>query len=280
MLKIVFLAILLASTHLGVLAQQRDSFAGRVEEDVFGSVRDMTAWYDAPVILLFLARNSYKEDNPATKLFLLQPFGFEKDLASRFRGNEATSLGSMDTWVLPNVVFAGRLLYAVGNTLAGQENMRDEYAHAWGFYKVLIYNHLATELVKNTVSRARPDDSDTKSFFSGHTSTAFVTSAYLYRETADAIDAWSAVSQSPTLRTGLKAASFALLYGWASYVGYSRVAVNKHYVSDVVVGAAVGTLIGNLVYGSYFGGDDGVRVPTFGVSMIEDQPALSFSLSF
>ena len=280
MLKIFIILGILASTHMSVLSQQRDSFSARVEEDLYGSVRDMTAWHDAPVFLLFLARNSYKADNPGTKLFSLQPFEFEQDFASRYTGAAAPSWGSIDTWLLPNIIFAGRLLYAFGNTLAGQENMRDEYAHAWGFYKVLIYNHLATELVKNTVRRSRPDDSDTKSFFSGHTSTAFVTSAFLHRETVDAIDAWEAVEQLPTLRTGLKTASFVLLYGWASYVGYSRIADNKHYVSDVVVGAAVGTLIGNLVYESYFGSDEEGQFPEFGVGMIEDQPTLSFSVTF
>jgi hypothetical protein len=38
------------------------------------------------------------------------------------------------------------------------------------------------------------------------------------------------------------------LYGWAGYVGYSRIQDRKHYLTDVVVGAASGTLVSYLLY--------------------------------
>ncbi len=262
------------------LAQHREHLSVRVEEDIFGSVKDVTEWYDAPVILLFLARNSYKSDNPSTKIIALPPLPFEREFAAGFTPGGMASPGSMDSWLLPNAIFGARLLYSLGHTLAGEEDMREEYAHAFTFYKVLMYNHIATELIKNTVRRSRPDDSDTKSFFSGHTSTAFVASAFLYRETADVIDNWDVAAASPALRFGLKSASFAVLYGWAGYVGYSRIADSKHYLTDVLVGAAVGTLIGNLVYGQYFSASGSDALPTVGIGIIDTEPAISLSVTF
>ncbi|MDT8324331.1 MAG: phosphatase PAP2 family protein, partial [Bacteroidota bacterium] len=262
--------------------QHRGDLGTRFDHDVIGSIGDVTEWHDVPVFLLFLARNSYKADNPSTKLLSLPPLPFERELASGIASSHDGGLspGSMDSWLLPNTVFAVHLLYAMGHTVSGESDMRDEYAHAWGFYKVLIYNHVATELIKNTVSRQRPDDSDAKSFFSGHTSSAFVASAFLYRETADALDDWDALHDRPLLRTGLKYASFGVLYGWAAFVGYSRIADNKHYITDVLVGATVGTLIGNLLYGQYFSRGDGTDLPDIGIGMVDTQPAVSLSLTF
>jgi hypothetical protein len=40
------------------------------------------------------------------------------------------------------------------------------------------------------------------------------------------------------------------LYGWAGYVGYSRIKDKKHYLSDVLVGAAAGSLISYFIYDS------------------------------
>lgn len=282
MLRVFFLCILFIVPLREICAQDRTDLPGRFERDVIGSIGDVSEWYDAPVFLLFLVRNSYKADNPSTKLISLPPLPFERQLAEDFSsaGSGKLSPGSLDSWLLPNTIFAVRLLYAMGHTLGGNADMRDEYAHAWGFYKVLIYNHIATELIKNTVRRSRPDASDTKSFFSGHTSTAFVTSSFLYRETADALDRWEALRDMPQLRTGLKYTSFAVFYGWAAYVGYSRIADNKHYLIDVLVGATAGTLIGNLVYGHYFAHEGDTALPEIGIGMVDAQPALSFTVQF
>jgi membrane-associated phospholipid phosphatase len=39
-----------------------------------------------------------------------------------------------------------------------------------------------------------------------------------------------------------------VLYGWAGYVGYSRIHDRKHYLTDVLIGAASGTLVSYLLY--------------------------------
>jgi len=257
---------------------ESSSWTQRVEQDFTDGAAGITQWYDIPVSLIFLARSYYKADNPATKIVTLPPLIIDEQIAGDIGIVGQESPGSIDPWLISNGIAVTRLLYAVGGNLLGKQNMADEYAHAWTYYRALMYNHLLTELFKNTIRRERPDASDTKSFFSGHTSTAFVTSAFLYRECAAVIDEWDLAGESTLLNTGLKAAAFSVLYGWAGYVGYSRLADKKHYVSDVLVGALAGTLIGNLVYDGYFG--DASGLPIFGISTVDRQPALSFSLSF
>jgi membrane-associated phospholipid phosphatase len=87
------------------------------------------------------------------------------------------------------------------------------------FYKSLVTNTTLTHVIKAIVDRERPNGGR-HSFLSGHTSSAFQGAAFIHKR-----------------------------YGWeyaiapyigATFVGYSRVHANKHYVSDVVAGAALG----------------------------------------
>jgi membrane-associated phospholipid phosphatase len=80
--------------------------------------------------------------------------------------------------------------------------------------------------------RERPDGADSRSFPSGHTATAFVTATLLHKEYGTTISPWFSVAG----------------YGIAAGVGVSRVMNNKHWVSDVLAGAGVGILAGELGY--------------------------------
>ena len=84
-----------------------------------------------------------------------------------------------------------------------------------------------TQAGKHAVRRMRPDGSSKKSFPSGHSSGSFATATVIQRHFG-----W---------RLGGPA------YGLASYVAASRLSENKHYLSDVVFGAAVGILVGRTV---------------------------------
>jgi undecaprenyl-diphosphatase len=104
-----------------------------------------------------------------------------------------------------------------------------------------------TALAKGTVGRARPfaapGDPDVfspgrgflngslASFPSGHTSAAFATATVLARELHP---------QSRALRWLLNTA----LCGGAAFVGYSRIYSQQHWPSDVVAGAALGSITG------------------------------------
>ncbi|WP_277980221.1 phosphatase PAP2 family protein [Sphingomonas phyllosphaerae] len=84
-----------------------------------------------------------------------------------------------------------------------------------------------TFVLKELIHERRPDGSDNKSFPSGHTSVSFAAAATLEK------------------RYGWKAGLPAL--GLASVVGLARVQADKHYVHDVLAGAAIGSISGLLL---------------------------------
>lgn len=89
-----------------------------------------------------------------------------------------------------------------------------------------LLNTVLTQGIKLSVGRTRPDGSRF-SFPSGHTASSFATAAVLQRHFG-----WKA---------GVPA------YGLAAFIGGSRLQENKHYLSDVVFGAAVGMVAGRTV---------------------------------
>lgn len=82
---------------------------------------------------------------------------------------------------------------------------------------------LTVEALKALVGEQRPDGSDDKSFPSGHTALAFAAATYL------------------DVRYGQEYPGFVpVAYGLAALTGLARVKADKHYVQDVVAGAAIG----------------------------------------
>ncbi len=91
-----------------------------------------------------------------------------------------------------------------------------------------------TEGLKALVGRHRPEgSSDTASFPSGHTAMAFCAATLIERNCGP--------------RLGL------LAYGVATVTGLSRIEAGKHFPTDVLAGAALGTLIAGLVDALHFG---------------------------
>ena len=113
--------------------------------------------------------------------------------------------------------------YAIG-ALAGQGELsglgRD-------LVRAQLLNGGVTHALKHTVRRVRPDGSHPVSFPSGHASATFATATVFQR------------------RYGWKAGGPALAV--ATYVAASRLSENKHYLSDVIFGAAVGLSAGRSV---------------------------------
>ena len=87
---------------------------------------------------------------------------------------------------------------------------------------------------KYIIGRERPDNSNSYSFPSGHTETAFVAAEFLHQEFKD---------QSVWISVGG--------YTVATFVGVARIYNNKHWVSDVVTGAGIGILSTKAVYWVY-----------------------------
>jgi membrane-associated phospholipid phosphatase len=85
--------------------------------------------------------------------------------------------------------------------------------------------------LKYTVGEARPDTGKANSFPSGHTAQAFTAATFLSREYGD---------RSIFVSIGA--------YATATTVGVFRMLNNRHWVSDVLVGAGIGILSTDLVY--------------------------------
>jgi membrane-associated phospholipid phosphatase len=161
--------------------------------------------------------------------------------ANRFFRGTATTVTRI---VEPGAAIIGGLLYGVGR-LADNERMAQ-----LGLYgsEAILIGAGVTFLIKGTVGRARPyvsNDSNPRdfgfargfrheeyrSFPSGHTTTAFAAASAV---TKLASDWWpeSVWYVAP------------ILYGGAALTGLSRMYDDKHWASDVLVGAGIGTFTG------------------------------------
>ena len=113
----------------------------------------------------------------------------------------------------------------VGMKAAGVESRS-----SWG--RMLLSDAFSVALMagtvqglKNTTNVMRPDGSDNHSFPSGHTATAFMTATMLNKEYG---------YKSPWIGVGA--------YSVATATGLMRMANNKHWLSDVLVGAGIGIM--------------------------------------
>ena len=105
------------------------------------------------------------------------------------------------------------------------------YDKAAIYIKSQAINYTSTQLLKHTIRQLRPDGSNDLSTPSGHTSFAFSNATFLAIEYKDELP-WIPYAS----------------YGIATSVGLLRIANNKHYLSDVLIGAAIGILSTQLTY--------------------------------
>jgi hypothetical protein len=250
----------------------------RTADHIATSISEMVGWYDVPVGAIYYSKYYHFYGDPEDKPIKVSPLPFENELAGDVGVPGSKSVGSLDPNYLPQLVMLGRAAYALGEDLFTDEGSSvNAYKHAFGLYKTMAYTEVATNITKGLVHKTRPDASDTKSFFSGHTSLTFAMSSFLQREVDDALVSWSALQQSPDLMTAMRIGAFSVLYGWAGYVGYSRMRDNKHYLVDVLLGATIGTLLGNFVYDTWLSeGDSFLR--SIGVTTIDGTPCVGVSL--
>ncbi len=99
--------------------------------------------------------------------------------------------------------------------------------------KALTLSLGLTYLLKYTTQITRPDGSDNLSFCSGHSAAAFTFAEVLHQEFKE--KPWIAISG----------------YALATSVAAMRIANNKHWLSDVLVGAGIGMLSAKLIYASH-----------------------------
>jgi len=93
---------------------------------------------------------------------------------------------------------------------------------------------VVVQTLKSTTHVPRPDNSTYNSFPSGHTAQAFVAATFLHKEYGHK-SIWYSVGG----------------YAAATTVGAMRVLGNRHWLSDVFVGAGIGMLSTELVYATH-----------------------------
>lgn len=153
----------------------------------------------------------------------------------------------------------------VGLKLAGVEGRSDWprlLASAGMGYGIMA---LFVNTIKHTAKEMRPDGSTANSWPSGHTATAFVGATLLHKEYGLTRSPWFSVAG----------------YGVATATGVMRVLNNRHWISDVLSGAGLGILSGELGYAIcdlLFKGKGLLRNDIPGMANIIEHPSF-FSIS-
>ena len=181
---------------------------GQVMKDTLGDFKRLPKDNTVPIIALgatFAATAVTYDRNVSASFSGVQSSGFKP--GAILGGAEFQFGASMGT-------------YAVGR-LTGNARVARVGAH---LLRAQIVSQTVTHSIKAVVKRTRPDGSTQNSFPSGHTSVSFASATVLQREFG-----W---------KVGIPA------YAVASYIGFSRVEGHRHYVSDVLFGAAIGVMAG------------------------------------
>lgn len=144
--------------------------------------------------------------------------------------------------------------------LTAMDIKREEFGRDIPFFLAgLAATKGITDITKHLVGRPRPycihggcpppqldhdDPFHQGSFFSGHASSAFFSATFFNKRFRRHMrQNWT----RDEYRTG-RILSPVIAFGWASVVGLSRIQSDKHFFSDVAVGAIVGSLMGELYY--------------------------------
>lgn len=157
--------------------------------------------------------------------------GEKKSFRQNTSENKHTLVTDFKTEIDNYTQFFGPVM-ATGLKIAGVEGRSD-----WGRYlasTAMSYGIMAlfVNSIKYTAKEMRPDGSTRNSWPSGHTATAFVGATILHKEYGLTRSPWYSVAG----------------YGVATATGVMRVLNNRHWVSDVLSGAGVGIMSGELAY--------------------------------
>jgi hypothetical protein len=121
-------------------------------------------------------------------------------------------------------------LFAVSGVIYATGRIKDQpkVSHVgMDLIQALLISEGITQLLKYTTQRERPDESNNHSFPSGHAADTFAFATALERHLG-----WRGAVPA---------------YIFSSYVAMSRLHENRHFVSDVVFGSAVGIIAGRTV---------------------------------
>lgn len=121
-----------------------------------------------------------------------------------------------------------QIALSLGTYAFGRLRNKPKVAHlGMDLLQAQILTELLIEPIKFASHRLRPDQSNYQSFPSGHAAVTFAAATVIERHLG-----WR---------------KSVLGYAIASYVAMSRIHDNRHYLSDVIFGAAVGSIAGRTV---------------------------------
>jgi membrane-associated phospholipid phosphatase len=101
-----------------------------------------------------------------------------------------------------------------------------------------IITQVATSALKFAVRRRRPDGSERTSFPSGHASASFALASTPSGHASASFALASTIDSLYGHKIGIP------LHAFAGFVGFTRLSENKHFASDVLFGAELGTVVG------------------------------------
>lgn len=152
---------------------------------------------------------------------------FEDAISDPFQVKQSRNKTLGDTSTYGDILgqLVPNLLYTAGMGIAGFYKDPKGYHRALGMFKATSYASGVTTALKYTAREPRPYDHKIKnSFPSGHTTTAFAFAGYVARD-----HGWA---------WGVPATLM------ASFIGYSRINDNRHWLHDVTAGATIGWVYG------------------------------------
>jgi membrane-associated phospholipid phosphatase len=147
----------------------------------------------------------------------LQKFekNFQKDIVNHKPLGSTSKYGDLIGQGIPNAI------YFLGMEAAGEGHL------AGLMLRSTLISGLTTNVLKYSIREKRPDSSSKNSFPSGHSTTAFAFA--------------SVVATEHGISYGIPS------YVLATFVGFSRINDNKHYLFDVLAGALMGTMYGQSI---------------------------------
>jgi membrane-associated phospholipid phosphatase len=132
---------------------------------------------------------------------------------------------------IDDVLFAVPAVAVYGLNFSGIKGKHDLMNSSLLLVKSQLLTLTLTFPLKELTDVTRPDESDNKSFPSGHTSHAFAAATFMAKEFKDK-SIWYGVGA----------------YTLATSVGVLRILNNRHWVSDVVAGGGLGLLASPIVF--------------------------------
>jgi membrane-associated phospholipid phosphatase len=184
-------------------------------------------------------------DLAAPKLLGGKPRPGKRNFLDTHAGGAATPVGGWALLGLADIGYAGGV---------GRPMVQDMAIYASG----LLTTKGVTEVFKGTFRRPRPlthlapelaaadrvyrSQFHHSSFISGHTSAAFFAATFLDRYFRVHMKQDLSRNDYREQHRGMQN----LLYAWATFVGLSRIQAQRHYPTDVLAGAVVGSALGFL----------------------------------